>query len=77
MGSKNGNKQMNYNTAKYLTVAQAAVLSGYSEWQIRKFCRQGLLVSTRRAAVSGGRNAHIRITVEELHRFVTARPVAG
>lgn len=68
---------MNHNTKQFLTVAQAAKISGYSAWQIRQFCRQGLLPATRRVSANGGRNTHIRIAAVDLDQFLMARPVAG
>ena len=52
---------------QWLTTAQAATLSGFSQWQIRKFCRQGVLRATQPSmATTVGRNAPYRIALADL-----------
>ena len=62
---------------QWLTTAQAATLSGFSQWQIRKFCRQGVLRATQPSmATAVGRNAPYRIALADLTAFMDAHPVA-
>nr|DAP82014.1 MAG TPA: putative excisionase [Caudoviricetes sp.] len=62
---------------QWLTTAQAATLSGFSQWQIRKFCRQGVLRATQPSmATTVGRNAPYRIALADLTAFMDAHPVA-
>lgn len=62
---------------QWLTTAQAATLSGFSQWQIRKFCRQGVLRATQPSmATTVGRNAPYRIALTDLMDFMDAHPVA-
>lgn len=62
---------------QWLTTAQAASLSGFSQWQIRKFCRQGVLRATQPSmATTVGRNAPYRIALTDLMDFMGAHPVA-
>lgn len=57
---------------KMLTVKEAAELSGYSEWMIRKFCRQGVLRSRRRkTGVRTVKNTRILIPESALDNFLT------
>lgn len=59
-------------TEKMLTVREAAELSGYSEWMIRKFCRQGVLHSRRRmTGVRTVKNTKILIPESSLDSFLT------
>lgn len=61
---------------QWLTTAQAATLSGFSQWQIRKFCRQGVLRATQPSmATTVGRNAPYRIALTDLMDFMGAHPV--
>lgn len=74
-------RQMNHITTpqlpQWLTTAQAASLSGFSQWQIRKFCRQGVLHATQPSmATTAGRNAPYRIALADLTAFMDAHPVA-
>lgn len=56
---------------KMLTVADVAEITGYSEWTIRKFCRQGLLDSTKRApGARQAKNTRIMIHPDALERFI-------
>lgn len=62
---------------QWLTTAQAASLSGFSQWQIRKFCRQGVLRATQPSmAATVGCNAPYRIALADLTAFMDAHPVA-
>lgn len=62
---------------QWLTTAQAATLSGFSQWQIRKFCRQGVLHATQPSmATTVGRNAPYRIALADLTAFMDAHPAA-
>ena len=62
---------------QWLTTAQAATLSGFSQWQIRKFCRQGVLRATQPSmSTTAGRNAPYRIALADLTAFMDAHPVA-
>lgn len=62
---------------QWLTTAQAASLSGFSQWQIRKFCRQGVLRATQPSmATTASRNAPYRIALTDLMDFMDAHPVA-
>ncbi|APB12146.1 helix-turn-helix domain-containing protein [Corynebacterium pseudotuberculosis] len=52
---------------RWLSPAQAAEIIPYSAWQIRKFCRQGLLPH---AKLTGSRNSRIMIKQSDLLHFI-------
>lgn len=57
-------------TRKYYSVAEVAELMGYSQWSIRKFCRQGLLRSMKRP---GAKNAKLFIPASAVNEFLKER----
>lgn len=64
-------------TTKLMTVAQAAEISGYSQWSIRQFCRQGLLPSRKRTpGASKAKNYRILIDPADLENFLQKQVVA-
>ncbi|MGV0391509.1 helix-turn-helix domain-containing protein [Corynebacterium phoceense] len=55
---------------KLLTVAEFAKHVGYSEWSVRKFCRQGLIQARRRPTEKATQKGlKILIPISELDRF--------
>lgn len=69
---------MKTSTSGWITVKEAAGLSGYSEWRIRHFCRQGVLKASKRlAGPGGGKNTRILIKRDDLDAFIGARPGGG
>ncbi|MHD0229860.1 helix-turn-helix domain-containing protein [Corynebacterium diphtheriae] len=52
---------------RWLSPSQAAEIIPYSAWQIRKFCRQGLLPH---AKPTGSRNSRIMIKHSDLLHFI-------
>ncbi|QGU03129.1 Helix-turn-helix domain protein [Corynebacterium kalinowskii] len=64
-------------TTQLISVAKAAEISGYSEWTIRKFCRQGILPSRKRLpGASKAKNHHIRIDPKDLDNFLRKQATA-
>lgn len=56
---------------RLLTVSEVAELIGYSEWSVRKFCRQGVLRSRRRRTASRtAKGVKILIPQSEVSRFI-------
>ncbi|MBE7338100.1 helix-turn-helix domain-containing protein [Corynebacterium aurimucosum] len=57
---------------KLLTVAEFAKYVGYSEWSVRKFCRQGLIKARRRPTEKATQKGlKILIPISELDRFTS------
>ena len=56
---------------RLLTVAEFAKYVGYSEWSVRKFCRQGLIRCRRRPTHQANQKGlKIFIPISELDRFM-------
>lgn len=63
---------------RMVTVREAAERLGYSEWTIRKFCRQGLIRSGRRRTASRAtKGVKILIPESEIARFIRDLEVGG